>query len=291
MSDKPAPETAASRSIPPAVLATIIVAIIGLLGTVTVGVLEFIIQPSISLHATQTAEAKPSPTRIATTAAPTEKPTEQATTPSPQGKGSVEGLITIYGLRTGIPNVTVTLNGGYSTLTDGSGRFSIPNVPVGKYSLGLRAVGYEYADAPLIDITAGQMTSMAEIKLIPLPSKSGRNATLGSGQCFDFELASKKNCTEGFSDSKSDFRYLMNEAGVASITIGSNPLLELRNPDQDQITYPGCYDAPPGARGWPALVSVGEVLCFKTSNGNLAAILVTAFGDTLNFDWELWTIK
>ena len=78
---------------------------------------------------------------------------------SAQTNGSLNGTIREAETREGIPNVNVVLRGtGYGAASDLEGRYTIPTLPPGAYTMAVSSVGFKRIEVT-VTIVAGQTTT------------------------------------------------------------------------------------------------------------------------------------
>jgi len=103
------------------------------------------------------------------------RPAESVTDAVPAGSGFLQGRITesrgwVPLALPGIEGAAVTLEpGGYAATTDANGRFTIPDVEPGVYTVLIEADGTETASINRIAIGTGYVTSLPEYALFPEP--------------------------------------------------------------------------------------------------------------------------
>ncbi|MFH1763714.1 MAG: carboxypeptidase regulatory-like domain-containing protein, partial [Gemmatimonadota bacterium] len=84
---------------------------------------------------------------------------------SPEARlGIIAGLVLNRANEAPVPNALIQLSDGRGSLSNENGRFILVNVPPGTYSLAVTGLGWEPAQIPGIQVTAG-VTSTVEVRL------------------------------------------------------------------------------------------------------------------------------
>ncbi len=126
-------------------------------------------------------------------------PAGRAQAPPPPGQGTVRGSLTDSTTGKAVREASVTLMMGRDSsyimfgITDGDGRFSLRNVPVGKYVVLINALGYRARRLP-VAVTATALTpDVGTVRLGPLSQQLGevvvtqeRAPVRVSGDTLDF---------------------------------------------------------------------------------------------------------
>ena len=84
----------------------------------------------------------------------------------PGGVGTIAGTVKLQG-RTNYSGALVSVGAGWpGVLTNGAGAFSIPNIPVGSYTVTVAMPGYLRAQKSDVQVTAGGTATLPEVRLL-----------------------------------------------------------------------------------------------------------------------------
>ncbi len=86
------------------------------------------------------------------------------------GRGTISGTV-LDAERVPVPGALVSLAGARSVLADSTGAFVLPDVPAGKYALGISALGYAPLRLDSLQVVAGQVVrvdTVLAIEALPL---------------------------------------------------------------------------------------------------------------------------
>lgn len=136
--------------------------------------------------------------------------------------------------KNGIPRATISIaDTEYGTITDSTGSFAIFNVPLGRVSVEVSHVGYEFRQLYNIVIEAGKETVLS-IELLEKLGNTGANVTvLGRREKLTAKQMATVSAVEfnaedtrRFAGSRNDIaRMASNFAGVNSVNDGSNDII------------------------------------------------------------------
>src|SRR5688572_4975052 len=106
--------------------------------------------------------------------------------PASAQQAEVRGRVVEFGSRTGIPGVTVELDGVARRSTNDNGQFSFSGIPLGAHRLSFRVLGYEARDLPFE--LRGDTILLVELDVAPIRLDSvaveARNITV-RGRVYD----------------------------------------------------------------------------------------------------------
>ncbi len=115
----------------------------------------------------------------------------------PQAKGAIKGRIVDAETKAGLPGVNVLVKGSYhGAATDLEGKFLIPSINPGDYTLQISMIGYTMVQRTGVRVNAGQTTELT-VELVPTVLALGQEVTvIGERPLFNIdETATRRTLT------------------------------------------------------------------------------------------------